>query len=151
MMGDSLGIRSLSKCGSNSPIVAPTSHEDLDLNLGEDISDGQYSGTFRWKKSKKLNSLPHVSVSNALYDLHYSNWMQYFKSRAHLAFISDSFSKAQAQSLKALERDLISFVHNDLAVIDCLSTPVTIAFLMEQVLELEFTWINHMNEHSYIC
>jgi hypothetical protein len=127
------GIRSSSKFGSNSPILAPTSHEDLDVHLGEDLSDGQYSGTFRWKKSKKLSSLPHIRVSNALYDLHYLNWMQYFKSRAHLAFISDSFSKAQ--SLKTIEKDLISFVHNDLAVIDCLSTPVTIAYLMEKVLD----------------
>ena len=137
MMGDSpIGkeTRSFSKCGISSQILAPTSNaEDSDINLGEDLSDGQYSGTFRWKRSKKLNSLPYVSVSNALYDLHYLNWMQYFKSRAHLAFISDSFS--QSQSLKALEKDLISYVHNDLAVIDCLSTPVTIAYLMEKVLE----------------
>ena len=78
-MGDSPAgkeVRSFSKCGSNSQILAPTSNaEDSDLNLGEDLSDGQYSGTFRWKRSKKLNSLPYVSVSNALYDLHYLNWM----------------------------------------------------------------------------
>ena len=136
MMGDSAGkgIRNTNKCESNSQIAAPTSHGiDLDLDLGDDLSDGQYSGTFRWKKSKKLSSLPLVSVNNTIYDLHYLKWMQYFKSRAHLAFISDSFSKPQ--SLNALEKDLISFVHNDLALIDCLSTPVTIAYLMEKVME----------------
>ena len=111
----------------------PTSHErDIDLDLSEDHFDGQYSGTFRWKKSKKLSSLPLIQLNNTVCDLHYLNWMQYFKSRAHLAFLSAPFL-SKTHTLKAVEKDLITLVHNDLAIIDCLSTPVTIAYLMEKV------------------
>ena len=110
-----------------------TSHErDLDLDFSEDHFDGQYSGTFRWKKSKKLKSLPRIQLNNTVYDLHYLNWMQYFKSRAHLAFLSAPLL-SKTQSLNAVEKDLLSLIHNDLAIIDCLSTPVTIAYFMEKV------------------
>lgn len=39
-----------------------------------------YSGTFRWKASKKLNSLPLTSKNRKT--MEYTNWMKYFVFRS---------------------------------------------------------------------
>lgn len=57
---------------------------ETDLDLGEGSEDGYMSGTFRWKKTKKLLSMPKVlSMSKSQLDLDVSmGWMEYFFSRA---------------------------------------------------------------------
>lgn len=81
-------------------------NKDLDL---EGNGDG-YSGTFRWKKSKKLNNMP---AFNGVSRLNISGgWMEYLISRGNTE--DDSVA-------------LIGHAQQDLSLIDCLSTPVTIA------------------------
>lgn len=80
--------------------------DDLDL---EGDGDG-YSGTFRWKKTKKLNSMPNWNASQKLNIS--GGWMEYLISRGNTE--DDSIN-------------LIGKAQQDLSLIDCLSTPVTIA------------------------
>lgn len=83
---------------------------DVDL---EGNGEG-YSGTFRWRKSKALPSMPpytHTELS-----LH-SGWMEYFLSRC-----------SSTDECKAL----VHQATNDLCLIDCISTPVTIGKLIQE-------------------
>jgi hypothetical protein len=79
---------------------------DLDL---EGNGDG-YSGTFRWKRTKKLKSMPSWNKSRKLNIT--GGWMEYLISRGSTE--DDSIT-------------LIGQAQQDLSLIDCLSTPVTIA------------------------
>jgi hypothetical protein len=87
--------------------------KEVDL---EGDGDG-YSGTFRWKRSKILPSMPS-SPAGANLNLS-SGWMEYFLSR---------------ESTSELAQQLIAHVHQDLSLIDCLSTPLTISYLLQHQL-----------------
>eukprot|EP01041_Mallomonas_annulata_P004553 gene4553-9033_t len=84
---------------------------DKDLETEGD-GDG-YSGTFRWKATKKLGEMPLFSPLCRL-DV-CSGWMKYFLSRCP----TDS---EQIQ--------LVMKVQKDLSIIDCLSFPVTISHMI---------------------
>jgi hypothetical protein len=92
-------------------------HNEVDL---EGNGDG-YSGTFRWKKSKILPSMPSFTPGH---ELNLSRgWMEYFLSR---------------ETTVELSQQLIAKVHQDLSLIDCLSTPLTISFLLRQHLSTKY-------------
>lgn len=88
--------------------------QELDL---DGTGDG-YSGTFRWKKSKILPSMPSISCDiSQLGKLNLSRgWMEYFQSRQ--------------QSVESTN-ELVSLIQHDLCFIDCLSTPLTISYLCQ--------------------
>ena len=73
-----------------------------------------YSGTFRWKSTKVLNSMP-ASVNKRL-KLDFTSWMKYFSSRC-----------------KSVEtaKHLIQTIQKDLSYVDCLSFPLSICYLFE--------------------
>ena len=85
--------------------------QEVDL---EGDGDG-YSGTFRWKKTKKLQSMPAYDppvaatrareTSNNVYNLLHGQWMNYFVARG---VTNDA------------GLHLVATVQQDLAMIDCL-------------------------------
>lgn len=82
-----------------------TSFQMNEVDLEGD-GDG-YSGTFRWKKTKKFKSIP---VCDNDVDLN-GGWMEYLISR--FSNIDEGLS-------------FVKEVHSDLSIIDCLSSAVTI-------------------------
>lgn len=77
--------------------------------------DGQegsmMSGVFRWKKSHQLRSLPTIRKKFEI-NLDYSKgWMELFRSRCNT---------------ESQFRELVTFVQQDLSLIDCLSFPSTV-------------------------
>lgn len=82
----------------------PVKNTDVDL---EGDGDG-YSGTFRWKKSKKLRNMPPCPPSKL--DLS-GGWLEYLLSR---------------DNTEPNGVSLVGQAQQDLSMIDCLSTPVTI-------------------------
>lgn len=94
----------------------------MEVDLDE-TEDGYMSGTFRWKKSKKLPSMPAVreGLSEGLSGtppLDVSRgWMEYFLSRG-------STDEERVQ--------LVTQAKSDMSIIDCLSTPLSIATLCLQ-------------------
>lgn len=106
--------------------------------MDDELDDGSFSGTFRWSKGKKLNSLPQLSSKERFSDdLIYSDWLSYFKSRAQLAHFQQCRCGIENQTfckyLSSTEKKLIDYVRTDLAIIDCLSTPLTIAYIIKRV------------------
>jgi hypothetical protein len=111
--------------------------KDVDVNAEEDRST--YSGTFRWKTSKKLPSLPPLQESvlnslsfnlpNSLFSLN-EGWKSYFLSRGNI-----SLSLSESNNKKLIETAL-----EDLSLVDCLSFSLSIAFLIleKDVLQLPF-------------
>jgi hypothetical protein len=77
--------------------------EEVDL---EGKGDG-YSGTFRWKKTKILPTIPKCSSDVNIN----AGWMEYLLSR--FESVEDGFA-------------LVTKAQKDLCMIDCLSTPVSI-------------------------
>ena len=95
--------------------------QEVDL---EGDGDG-YSGTFRWKRTKKLQSMPAVGPpvktrleAGSAYNLQHGQWMNYFVAR----------STTDDAGLR-----LIAQVQQDLAMIDCLSTPLSIVFGLQKM------------------
>ena len=94
---------------------------DLDGQEG-----GQMSGVFRWRMSHKLPVLPAVSLSAGVAKESRSlpklvlnqGWMGYFKSRCH----------GEENEMASL----IQFVQQDLCAIDCLSFPISVAFIISK-------------------
>lgn len=86
----------------------------------DDGTDG-YSGTFRWKKTKKLSNLP-LDASNNIASVDpdaaaesLQGWMQYLVSRC-----------GTATEVKSI----VDLAQRDLSIIDCLSSPITIASVL---------------------
>jgi hypothetical protein len=112
--------------------------KDVDVNAEEDRST--YSGTFRWKASKKLPSLPPLEESvlkslsfasvNSLFSLK-EGWKSYFLSRGNI-----SLSLAEQSKKKLIETAL-----EDLSLVDCLSFSLSIAYLIleKNILQLPFS------------
>ena len=102
----------------------------------EDYSgeDGQYSGTFRWKKSKVLKSMPPSKVmgeeqgqgltSNLPYR---KGWMSYLTERAACS----DFGKAASD--KKSPESFIRSIQEDLSIIDCLSSPLSICHIVDRL------------------
>ncbi|RYH13896.1 hypothetical protein EON65_34575 [archaeon] len=112
-------------------------------------SSSSYSGTFRWKKGKKLPQMPGIKNDNmGLQDHNQFNsidwtrgWKQYFTTRGNLS----TFSKDNGQSGDPA-RALIQYAFNDLSLVDCLSFPLSIACFFHtnaEALSLSF------HKHSY--
>ena len=80
-------------------------------NVDLDGQDGGFmSGVFRWKRDHALRSLPSsLSTTNIDYS---QGWASYFASRCN-----------KPEEMK----DLMEFVKRDLAIIDCLSFPITVS------------------------
>ncbi len=78
-----------------------------------------YSGTFRWKKSKVLGSMPprmHPLIRGLFNE---DGWMTFFMTRVPVG--NDC-------------ANLINAVRSDLSFIDCLSSPCTVAYMLEDSL-----------------
>jgi hypothetical protein len=69
--------------------------EQVDL---EGNAEG-YSGTFRWKKTKKLLSMPDfISASRASFEMDTKGWITFFKSR-----VSPTFMQTVQQDLSVVD------------------------------------------------
>jgi hypothetical protein len=90
---------------------------ESDLDLDGSSEDGYMSGTFRWKKTKKLLSMPKRSAPAPAPLVITKGWMDYLMSRG----TSDQETY-----------ELISQAKSDLSLIDCLSTPLSIASLCQK-------------------
>eukprot|EP01038_Epipyxis_sp_PR26KG_P008613 gene8613-11646_t len=109
-------------------------------NLVDAEGDGSgYSGTFRWKASKLLQSIPLMNTSN-LPKLNYGRgWMEYFISRSnnnnkrYNNNVILTNNKGDDIEIDDSVMKIIQFVQSDLSIIDCLSSPVTICALCEQI------------------
>ncbi len=75
-----------------------------------------YSGTFRWKSSKRLGSLPTTTNNRKM--IKFTDWMSYLSSR-------------ESADLTQTTRQMIQNIQSDLSCIDCLSTPLSICYLFE--------------------
>jgi hypothetical protein len=113
--------------------------KEIDLNAEEDKST--YSGTFRWKLSKKLPSLP--LLLNGLEEKYpietirdnislEQGWKSYFLSRGQL---SRPYETAGSKGKK-----LVEVAMQDLSLVDCLSFPLSIVHLLieKNILNLQF-------------
>lgn len=85
----------------------------MELDLDETM-DGLMSGTFRWKKTKKLPSMPAREGSQGSHLDVSKGWMEYFLSRGG----------SDQEKMK-----LITTAQSDMSIIDCLSMPLSIASL----------------------
>ena len=85
------------------------SHPDIEE---PSVSDG-YSGTFRWKKSKKLPIMPSKSSVNKKKYINLKSWKDYLLSRGDSEFLETVLA--------------------DLCYIDCLSSVVTISTLINNL------------------
>jgi hypothetical protein len=98
------------------------------MEVDLDATTGGYSGTFRWAASKRLKSMPDMIEKHAAHhvSLDYENgWMGYFLSRIP----HDDTACA----------NFIKSVKEDLSIIDCLSTPVSIPYICRRLNLLEAT------------
>ena len=95
------------------------SHDKSAIDLDGQEGD-MMSGVFRWKRSHKLRSMPRLAAESMKFireneGLNVSQgWMEYLASRT-----------AYDKTGKALG-DLVSYVQQDLSMIDCLSFPLSI-------------------------
>ena len=102
----------------------------LDNKLDLEGNHEGYSGTFRWKSSFKLPSLPtnyneilnsNVKVNNKI---NYSQgWLQYFLSR-------DEYTTNKGIKVNS---PLVAVAQNDLSLVDCLSTPISIIYALKRL------------------
>ncbi len=99
------------------------SENEIDV---DGTSDG-YSGTFRWKSSKILPSMPEYNSNNVInydttdnaIDVSDDGWMAYFLSRC------------QGNANEAI--NLIHKAKSDLSLIDCLSSPISILHAINKI------------------
>lgn len=73
---------------------------------------GGYSGTFRWKTTKKLPCLPPRTVPKSVCSDVSDGWVNFFVSR----FVT-----------KEQITGMMNMAHADMSLIDCLSSPLTVA------------------------
>lgn len=89
--------------------------------IEENDRDG-YSGTFRWKKSKRLPSLPvtHSTLADDVDHLRESlkGWMQYLVSRCETVSECNS---------------LVQYAQQDMSLIDCLSSPISVGYALTEL------------------
>jgi hypothetical protein len=107
------------KKSTTSSSLPPTSTKDIDDN---DLDTNSYSGTFRWKASKKLPSLPPLDAPLLASYIDYQHgWKGYFLSR-------------QQQ-----DSSLMQIALQDLSLVDCLSFVNSILYLVweKNILHLE--------------
>jgi hypothetical protein len=94
--------------------------EDLDI----DSSSSSYSGTFRWKKTKHLPSMPIMAVDllkKGKVQLD-KGWKDYFLSRGKLSHVNNTSDSGDY---------LIEYAHSDLSLVDCLSLPLSISYFLK--------------------
>jgi hypothetical protein len=118
----------------------------IDINAEQDSSS--YSGTFRWKSSKKLLSLPQVTSNLPRefpkVDLS-KGWKNYFLSRGRiLNFFSQHDETDHGDKLMKLAL-------NDLSLVDCLSFPITIAYLLKEKNMLQIDFSLNYTELNLLC
>lgn len=85
--------------------------DEVEDYMGE---DGQYSGTFRWKRTKKLKSMPPPKLPLSNEPLPYKGWKTYLMERVPV----DSFLRS---------------VQEDMSIIDCLSSPLSICHICDRL------------------
>lgn len=111
-------------------------HPDINDEVG--LGDG-YSGTFRWKASKILPSLPspkeNLVLSTGSINLQ-QGWKEFFESRAKLS--------------EARPRDMVEFALSDLSIVDCLSFPISVvSALKDECFGLD--WSKTYEKLSILC
>lgn len=86
---------------------------DIDL---DGVQEGGYSGTFRWKKDKKLPLMPTFNRDSSIVLDEKKGWMTYFTSRNKDAALQ-----------------LVVKAQQDLSLVDCLSTPISLSYFINKL------------------
>lgn len=118
-------------------------NKDIDINAEEDRST--YSGTFRWKSSKKLPNLPSLlteQIDDIEEYISLEGWKSYFLTRGEL---SQPYSQSSLQSSSLSNEKLIQIALKDLCFVDCLSFPLSIAYTIIEKNILNLTFHNQNN------
>ena len=118
-----------------SKVVADTRVAKTQSVIDVDGDGNGYSGTFRWNKSKMLQSMPSVHESLKI-NTYKGGWMAYLMNRCR-----DDKKCAS----------LIKRIQSDLSMIDCLSSPLTIASMCSSVGLLSLSQVNQISVLNIIC
>jgi hypothetical protein len=101
----------------------------------EGTGDG-YSGTFRWKKTKKIASVKDIGGVLKSIEANDSGWIGYFKSRYE--------SPADCARL-------IKFAQSDMCLIDCLSFSLSIVFALKRISMYEHLKEKRISNLHIVC
>eukprot|EP01040_Poterioochromonas_malhamensis_P011806 gene11806-12881_t len=122
-------------------------NKDIDINAEEDRST--YSGTFRWKSSKKLPNLPPLLTKQIDHIEEYisleEGWKSYFLTRGELSQPYSQSPHSSLPSSSSSNEKLIQIALKDLCFVDCLSFPLSIAYTIIEKNILNLTFHNKNN------
>lgn len=105
---------------------------DAQNEIDDSLDMSSYSGTFRWKASKNLPSLPPISRLSSLLEPFQLNldrgWRGYFYSRGQFS----SFSGVMSDSEEEAGEQLVNYALKNLCLVDCLSFPLSISYALSR-------------------